>query len=350
MPVTRSQTSPIFSAGELVVCVEKNCPYAAKIMQIKEHKKVLSYFVHYIGWSSRTDIKVAVGSEPGRLFKGTVAEYVEDNRDTISDAFLEDYDAKSKDTPAKATPAKATPGEATAAKDAPAKETPVREPPAKKRKVETPASVETPKTVESAPPATKRKVETPAAEISSTPQKEEEAPPVTVDFDWRFAFPTNLMELCIEDRARIHLGQLTRLPAAVTIDDIVDKYEYSLGLNDTNAMGTSNGAEQATLQIISVNGIRDYFNKVFHAQFLYAAERVQYDEASKTPNFSPSGYYGVVHLLRAFTTLAKIIKEAGVKQEFAENLVCKSKIFIDFLSKNLDDLGVEFTGDAMEAD
>ncbi|EGT42033.1 hypothetical protein CAEBREN_09506 [Caenorhabditis brenneri] len=345
MPATRTQPSPIFSAGELVVCVEKNCPYAAKIMQIKEHKKVLSYFVHYIGWSSRTDIKVAVGSEPGRLFKGTVAEYVEENRDTISDAFLKDYDAKSKDTPAKTTPGKATP-----AKDAPAKETPVREPPAKKRKVETPASVETPKTVESAPPAKKRKVETPAAEVSSTPQKEEEAPSVTVDFDWRFAFPTNLMELCIEDRARIHLGQLTRLPAAVTIDDIVEKYEDSLGLNDTNAVGTSNGAEQAELQIITVDGIRDYFNKVLHAQFLYAAEREQYDEASKTPDFSPSGYYGVVHLLRAFTTLAKTIKEAGVKQEFAEKLVSNSKIFIDFLSKNLDDLGVEYTGDGVETD
>ncbi|EGT30152.1 hypothetical protein CAEBREN_05092 [Caenorhabditis brenneri] len=348
MPITRSQSSPTFSAGELVVCVEKDCPYAAKIMQIKEHKKVLSYFVHYIGWSSRTDIKVAVGSEPGRLFKGTVAEYVEDNRDTISDAFLEDYDAKSKDTPAKATPAKATPGEATAAKDAPAKETPVREPPAKKRKVETPASVETPKTVESAPPATKRKVET--REAPSTPQKMEDAPSLTVDFDWRFAFPTNLRELCIEDRARIHLGQLTRLPAAVTIDDIVDKYEDSLGLNDTNVVGTSNRAKQAELQIISVNGIRDYFNKVFHAQFLYAAEREQFDKASKTPDFSPSGYYGVVHLLRAFTTLSKMIEEAGVKQEFAEKLVSNSKIFIDFLSKNLDDLGVEYTGDAMETD
>ena len=62
----------------------------------------------------------------------------------------------------------------------------------------------------------------------------------------------------------------------------------------------------------------------FSAQFLYAAEREQYDEASKTPDFTPSGYYGVVHLLRAFTTLANTIKEAGVKQQSAEVTVTPS--------------------------
>lgn len=354
---TRTTSSPIFSVNELVVCVERNCPYAAKITAIKEHQKVVKYFIHYMGWNKSTDIKVPVGNEEGRLFKGSVAEYVEAHRDTIESLFLAAYDEKTgKEAPAKNTPAKETPAAKKKKSEVAAIKTPktpqTSEAAPKKKKVETPAAdtSKTPKNAEAVSAKKPKKVETPAADAPASPQDSDDADEVKVDFDWRFDFPTNLMELCIEDRARIHHGQLTRLPASVTIDAIVDMYEESLGM-DSDAAGTSSEADKKDFLLVSVDGIREYFNKVLHAHFLYAAERQQYNDAKQDdPDFSPSANYGVVHLLRAFTTLAKSIKEAKMQSRFAEELVSNSKVFIEYLSKNLETLGVEYYEPAGEED
>lgn len=84
------------------MAIHNELPYAAKIEKIAEHQGVQKYIVHYIGWSSRQDVKVEVGKEAGILFKGTIKEYVKENRATIKNKqFLEDHDRKIEEEEAK---------------------------------------------------------------------------------------------------------------------------------------------------------------------------------------------------------------------------------------------------------
>uniref|UniRef100_A0A1I7TTM1 Tudor-knot domain-containing protein n=1 Tax=Caenorhabditis tropicalis TaxID=1561998 RepID=A0A1I7TTM1_9PELO len=66
-----------FSIGEDIVCVHAadNYAYEARVIDIKEHDGVKKYVVHFMGWNSRYDKKVALDETEGVMFKGTLAEY-----------------------------------------------------------------------------------------------------------------------------------------------------------------------------------------------------------------------------------------------------------------------------------
>ncbi|CAO4372285.1 unnamed protein product [Caenorhabditis nigoni] len=72
-------SSPLFTINEIFVCLHEKdgskFPYSAKIMMIKEIGGIQYYLIHYRGWKSNTDIRIPVGEEAGRMFKGSLEEY-----------------------------------------------------------------------------------------------------------------------------------------------------------------------------------------------------------------------------------------------------------------------------------
>ncbi|ULT93211.1 hypothetical protein L3Y34_003003 [Caenorhabditis briggsae] len=74
-------SSPIFTTNEIFVCLHEKdgskFPYSAKIMAIKEIGSIQFYMIHYRGWKSTTDIRIPVGEEAGRMYKGSLKEYGE---------------------------------------------------------------------------------------------------------------------------------------------------------------------------------------------------------------------------------------------------------------------------------
>ncbi|PIC21911.1 hypothetical protein B9Z55_026580 [Caenorhabditis nigoni] len=67
----------MFVSREKFVCVEKGIAYEAKIRRIRTSYKGTFYIVHFQGWSERSNIRVQVGKEEGKMFKGTLQEYYE---------------------------------------------------------------------------------------------------------------------------------------------------------------------------------------------------------------------------------------------------------------------------------
>ncbi|CAO4372290.1 unnamed protein product [Caenorhabditis nigoni] len=70
---------PLFTTNEIFVCLHEKdgfkFPYSAKVMGIKKIGSTEFYLIHYRGWKSHTDIRIRVGEEAGRMFKGTLEEY-----------------------------------------------------------------------------------------------------------------------------------------------------------------------------------------------------------------------------------------------------------------------------------
>ncbi|UMM44452.1 hypothetical protein L5515_019599 [Caenorhabditis briggsae] len=67
----------MFASREKFVCVEKGIAYEAKIRRIRTSYRGTFYIVHFQGWSERSNIRVQVGKEEGKMFKGTLQEYNE---------------------------------------------------------------------------------------------------------------------------------------------------------------------------------------------------------------------------------------------------------------------------------
>lgn len=70
-------STPKFSVNESCVGIhlKGKMPYECKIMAIKDFNGKPHYHVHYVGWNTRYDFRVAVGKEDGRIYKGTLAAY-----------------------------------------------------------------------------------------------------------------------------------------------------------------------------------------------------------------------------------------------------------------------------------
>ncbi|EGT34605.1 hypothetical protein CAEBREN_16507 [Caenorhabditis brenneri] len=167
-------SSPIFSVGETIVAIYKELPYAAKIEKIKEEQGVRKYIVHYIGWNHRQDVKVEVGKEDGILFKGTIKDYVEENRATINnESFLEEYDKKMEEE-------------------------------------------ETKKEKKEVKPVEKKKD---CQWIVVNGVREE--------FHWTLEYPDILEQLLKYDEGKVRKGFVAKLPARVTADDILVEFGKS---------------------------------------------------------------------------------------------------------------------------
>ncbi|CAL2038760.1 unnamed protein product [Caenorhabditis brenneri] len=184
-----TEATSMFSVGETIVALDNGCPYEAKITKIKEHQGVLKYFVHFVGYKSRHDLKVVVGKERRKLFAGTVDDYVKENRSKISQAFLEKYETRA---------------------------TPRRETSVKKKKEESPG------------PSTSR---LPRLDDRFSTQ------------EWTLDIPKVLRKVVVDDYEFIGKGLLWSLPSKITIDTIIDDYERFLqpGPSDSHKMLAARG-------------------------------------------------------------------------------------------------------------
>uniref|UniRef100_A0A1I7TLL8 MRG domain-containing protein n=1 Tax=Caenorhabditis tropicalis TaxID=1561998 RepID=A0A1I7TLL8_9PELO len=99
MSKRKNPTEPMFKVDETLVAIVEETPYEAVVMSITDEKGKKKYKLHFPGWSRRHDKKFEVGTEEGRMFKTTLAEYVKEHRSELSAEFLEEYDKK-KEKPA----------------------------------------------------------------------------------------------------------------------------------------------------------------------------------------------------------------------------------------------------------
>ncbi|EFP06462.1 hypothetical protein CRE_08391 [Caenorhabditis remanei] len=71
---------PLFEVGEVFVCLfEKQHPYEAKIIGMREERGVDHYVIHYIGWHKRHNEIIPFGEEEGKMFKGNLKQFAEEH-------------------------------------------------------------------------------------------------------------------------------------------------------------------------------------------------------------------------------------------------------------------------------
>ncbi|KAF1749686.1 hypothetical protein GCK72_026154 [Caenorhabditis remanei] len=71
---------PLFEVGEVFVCLfEKQHPYEAKMIGMREERGVDHYVIHYIGWHKRHNEIIPFGEEEGKMFKGNLKQFAEEH-------------------------------------------------------------------------------------------------------------------------------------------------------------------------------------------------------------------------------------------------------------------------------
>ena len=90
----------------------------------------------------------------------------------------------------------------------------------------------------------------------------------------------------------VHQKQLFKLPAKVTVNNIIEQYLDHLKRQDMP--GSKRGVAEEVIK-----GIGEYFNVSLGSQLLYNVEKLQYrDDCESAGAVQPSDIYGSAHLLR----------------------------------------------------
>ncbi|KAF1754502.1 hypothetical protein GCK72_021065 [Caenorhabditis remanei] len=307
-------SQPIFQIGESFVCIFKtNVPYEAKVIGIKEVKGKQCYVIHYTGWASRHDEKVQLGAEEGKMFKGTLEEYARTHNVEIPTVALNS--AK------------------------------------KKRSV----------------------VEQGNQSEESDESSDMESPTPGLRFD--MASP--LKKIIIDDSKYLKSNVLTHVPAAFSIDEIVSDYLKTIPatdqelqeVNQVNFTVTEDDPTPNSVLAISAQSLVQFFDVVLGFHLLYPNERKQYNDLVHkvaideglvlvNPNnlpapagFKSSEHYGLIHFLRMFTKLPKLLEESGLNLNVINRLTIGIESLLEFLERNFEKYynnGVDYDSTAAE--
>ncbi|KAH7722304.1 histone acetylase complex subunit [Aphelenchoides avenae] len=170
--------------------------------------------------------------------------------------------------------------------------------------------------------------------------------------------PLSLQKVLVKDRDAINVhGKWTKLPARVSVQQILDEYVESL-----EAVDLEKAAPESEMPITleklreSAVAMRQLFDRVLPLRFLYDVERRQYEKVAEqmkryylarkiAKKATMSELYGLPHLLRALVFVDDFLFETNWSQPAVDYLRMQVKYLLGFLGSKVD-LGEYVVDDA----
>lgn len=344
-----SNVSLNYELNSKVLCKHRDSLYyEAKIIAIdKLQDKGKIFTVHYQGWNSRHDEKIAEEDAAARFLPCT-EENLEMARMEMQEARL--LEKKKKGKKVSGMDDKKSEG-ADSRSSTPSVKVPKPSSFTASEKGVTPSST-----------SRKRKLA----------NSEPEVPIDTVGVpkpEVKIEIPNGLKDILVDDQDMItRQMHLVQLPARINVQDIIKQYAEHTGvaLNGENELSFEHSGSQTKMSkdtlIESSHGVQDYFDTTLGSQLLYKFERPQYAElyekktgeldngvAEKQESTSetaangeeppkkkwkPSDTYGFIHLLRLFVRFSSMLKLTSWSDRAMANIVEHVHDFLGFLDKN----------------
>ncbi|KAF1749535.1 hypothetical protein GCK72_026003 [Caenorhabditis remanei] len=313
-----------FAVGENFVMLYDGAPYLAIVSRIVKFNGVDHYKVHYVGWNKKFDDIVAVGQEEGRMFKGTLDNYLK--------------------------------GEIVQEKPEPATPKTEENKTIKRRSPVT----NIPSPVKKSDPNVKAKVITPQVkEVASFPLPTDVTPsPAPYQ---GIMFPPQLGKIVTNDVKWLRAGYYCPAPAKVPMTRVLKQYFEYLRLKvkketeETNPSSTAADVElvesRHSLTKYRMERLMQYFGHAIPFHLLYGKEEIEdykihhkfamdmdlphvdYAQLDRV-GFKYSDHYGVIHFLRLLTVFSDIQNVLPYRYNTKE-LENTASDFLIFLELNL---------------
>lgn len=161
----------------------------------------------------------------------------------------------------------------------------------------------------------------PEEQISLEEEQEEEEEEVKI------RIPEELKAWLIDDDDNIKNKKLTPLPAKIPITTILK--DFILHKKNTSRITNDASLNELTL------GIKDYFNVMLGSHLLYKFERLQYQNLLREEGkeVDLAAHYGVIHLLRLFTKIGKVLAQSSLEPQNLQIIVSYMHELLKFISK-----------------
>jgi len=323
---------PKFSADEKVLCFHGPLLYEAKILKHKKESGSYNYFVHYQGWNRNWDEWVA----ESRIMK-QVAENFEKQKKLLATHMAQTKAKKQKQKAEKA--GKKSKGGSDSGSNSRAS-TPVSDRPSLrpgKRSLADDEISTSSKDEESSNPTTTTPVTTKEG-ASTRKKRKEEAVEESVDtilsddiIDNKYCIdiPEELKYVLVNDwDLVVHQKQLFKLPAKVTVNNIIEQYLDHLKRQDMP--GSKRGVAEEVIK-----GIGEYFNVSLGSQLLYNVEKLQYrDDCESAGAVQPSDIYGSAHLLRLMVKIGGYLSFSNYSEPSCKVIEEHIDDFLTYLDMN----------------
>lgn len=286
---------PKFLVDEKVLCYHGPLLYEAKILKSKKENSSYSYFVHYQGWNRNWDEWVG----ETRMLK-QVSENFEKQKKLLAAHMVQTKANKKakKDAKAKGKGGSDSGSNSRASTptipDRPAGRPPKRSLADDERSTSSRDGEETvsnppstPSSKEQGRPSKKRREESSTEDNMDTVLCDSEETKYVIDV------PQELKHVIVNDwDLVVHQKHLFKVPAKVTVSNIIEQYIVHLNSQDITPVKRSVATEV-------IKGLGEYFNVSVGPQLLYNVEKLQYQEDCESAGaVQPVDIYGSAHLLR----------------------------------------------------
>eukprot|EP00088_Acartia_fossae_P026651 TRINITY_DN2748_c0_g1_i11.p1 TRINITY_DN2748_c0_g1~~TRINITY_DN2748_c0_g1_i11.p1 ORF type:complete len:347 (-),score=71.85 TRINITY_DN2748_c0_g1_i11:341-1381(-) len=317
---------PRYKVDEKVLCYHGPLLYEAKCTKIKKEGNSYSYLIHYQGWNKNWDEWVndsrmlkqtAENFEKRRKLLNSHMAQAKGNKKTRKEGNTAAGRKNTKGSDSNSNSRASTPvgdrvapsrqnkralvedDRSTSSRDDEVKE-PVKEPKKKKRKIETPVFFD-------------------------------EALNVNIDI------PVELKYILCRDWDNIvNKKRLFRIPAKVTVTNIIDQYISHLTTTPpANSSSADNSSVKKSLAVEVIRGFGDYFNVSLGSQLLYSFERYQYKQDCESAGaVQPCDVYGSQHLLRLMLKIGDYLSASKFSDAHVKLVEDQLEDFLVYLNTN----------------
>jgi len=305
-----------FTADEKVLCYHGPLLYEAKILKSKKESGNYSYFVHYQGWNKNWDEWV----QEGRIMKQVPESYEKQKKLLMNHAAANKAQKKAvKDAKAKKKGGSDS-GANSRASTPVGDRIPSRQP---KRSIADDERSNSSRDDDTSNPASTSSTPVVSKEGRVKRRKEggtdvdEGSRDVLsddpVDSKYQIDLPEDLRHVLVNDwDLVVHQKHLVKIPAKVTVSNIIEQYVHHLDSTDLSPARKSSATEV-------IKGLGEYFNVSLGTQLLYSVEKLQYREDCESAGaVQPADIYGSNHLLRLMVKVGSYLscsnfQESGCK-------------------------------------